>query len=262
MSPETTALILVALIMAPGAFVQSVSGFGMALVAVALLPLVMDDLKDAIALIAVFNLFVSTLTLFWNRSSFSWKAARPLVLGMMIGIPLGFYFLHSTDSTILIRILGCVLILIAISDIIMSRKSHYSLPTWSAWPFAIFGGVIGGAFNVGGPPIVAYTYSQNWSKTQVVAVLQSVFLIAGFFRNSLIGDLFFTGLFVALYVILPQTRRHLPAGAGAPAQPRHRPREAKPQGRHRPSRRSTGSAGSRSRGWQRSSRRAPGSETA
>jgi len=170
--------------MATAAFVQSVSGFGMALVAVALLPLVMG-LKEAIALIAVFNLFVSTLTLFWNRSSFSWKAARPLVLGMMIGIPLGFYFLHSTDSTILIRILGCVLILIALSDFIMSRKSQYSLPTWSAWPFAIFGGVIGGAFNVGGPPIVAYTYSQNWSKTQVVAVLQSVFLIAGFFRNSL-----------------------------------------------------------------------------
>jgi uncharacterized membrane protein YfcA len=184
-SPEIIALILVALIMATAAFVQSVSGFGMALVAVALLPLVMDDLKDAIALVAVFNLFVSTLTLFWNRSSFSWKAARPLVIGMIIGIPIGFYFLHSMDSTILIRILGGVLVLIALSDVIMSRKAHYSLPTWSAWPFAIFGGVIGGAFNVGGPPIVAYTYSQNWSKTQVVAVLQSVFLFAGFFRNGL-----------------------------------------------------------------------------
>ncbi|NOX99061.1 MAG: sulfite exporter TauE/SafE family protein [Verrucomicrobia bacterium] len=184
MFPEITDLFLVALIMAGAAFVQSVSGFGMAIVAVALLPLVMG-LKDAIALIAVFNLFVSTLTLFWNRSGFSWKVARPLVIGMMIGIPLGYYFLQSTDSTILIRMLGAVLILIAISDTILSRKSHLSLPNWSAWPLAIFGGVIGGAFNVGGPPIVAYAYSQNWSKTQIVATLQSVFLIAGLFRNGL-----------------------------------------------------------------------------
>ena len=184
MSPEITALILVALIMATASFVQSVSGFGMAIVAVALLPLVMD-LKDAIALVAVFNLFVSTLTLFWNRSGFSWKIARPLVIGMIIGIPIGFFFLHSTDSTVLIRILGGILILIAISDTILARKHHYSLPAWSAWPFAIFGGVIGGAFNVGGPPIVAYTYSQKWSKIQIVAALQVVFLIAGFFRNGL-----------------------------------------------------------------------------
>lgn len=184
MTPEITALILVALIMATAAFVQSVSGFGMAIVAVALLPLVMD-LKDAIALIAVFNLFVSALTLIWNRAGFSWKIARPLILGMMIGIPLGFFFLHSTDSTILIRVLGIVLIFIAISDVILSRKSQYSLPSWSSWPLAIFGGVIGGAFNVGGPPIVAYIYSQKWSKTQIVAVLQSVFLFGGFFRNGL-----------------------------------------------------------------------------
>ncbi len=184
MPPEITALILVALFMAGAAFVQSVSGFGMAIVAVATLPLVMD-LKDAIALIAVFNLFVSTLTLFWNRSGFCWKDARPLVIGMIIGIPLGYHFLQNTNSTLLIRVLGAVLILIAISDTLLARKSQFSLPTWSAWPLAMFGGVIGGAFNVGGPPIVAYTYSQRWSKTQVVATLQTVFLIAGFFRNGL-----------------------------------------------------------------------------
>lgn len=184
MSPETTALILVALFLAAAAFVQSVSGFGMAIVAVATLPLVMD-LKDAIALIAVFNLFVSTLTLFWNRSGYSWKVARPLVLGMMLGIPIGFYFLHTADPAIVIRVLGAILILIALSDTVLSRKSRFTLPTWSAWPIAVFGGSIGGAFNVGGPPVVAYAYSQNWSKTQTVAVLQTVFLIAGGFRNAL-----------------------------------------------------------------------------
>ncbi len=184
MPPETTVFILVALFLAASAFVQSVSGFGMAVVAVATLPQVIS-LKDAIALIAVFNLFVSTLTLFWNRSGFSWKVARPLVLGMSLGIPIGFFFLHTADAVIVIRALGAILILISLCDSLLSRRSHLSLPAWSAWPIAFFGGAIGGAFNVGGPPVVAYTYSQNWSKTQTVAVLQTVFLIAGAFRNAL-----------------------------------------------------------------------------
>lgn len=48
-----------------------------------------------------------------------------------------------------------------------------------------------------------------------------------FFRNSLIGDLFFTGLFVALYVILPRftgstatARQHEPPALGPTASPR------------------------------------------
>ena len=45
----------------------------------------------------------------------------------------------------------------------------------------------GGAFNVAGPPVVAYAYSQPWSKTQTVAVLQTVFLLCGLLRNGLMA---------------------------------------------------------------------------
>ena len=67
---------LVALVLAFASFVQSASGFGFALVAVAALPQIIG-LAPAIALIAVFNLLVSISTLWWNRKDFSWSKAWP-----------------------------------------------------------------------------------------------------------------------------------------------------------------------------------------
>ncbi len=185
MPPESIAAAV--LILSAAAFVQSVSGFGMALVASAALPLVMP-LHEGIALVAVFNLFVCVVTLWHNRAAFSWSSAWPIALFMCLGIPIGFFFLHSADPAILIRVLGAVLVTIAIFDLRFSPKAdHHRMPGWAAAPLGLLGGVVGGAFNVGGPPVVAYVYSQNWEKARNVAVLQTVFLCGGLTRNALMG---------------------------------------------------------------------------
>ena len=194
---------LVALVLAFASFVQSASGFGFALVAVAALPQIIG-LAPAIALIAAFNLLVSLSTLWWNRKDFSWSKAWPLTLAICITLPIGFWFLKNAGGTVLIRVLGVILITVALMDLRLSvpamlrarlgkakveRKTktevRASLPKWSVWPLGLIGGLLGGAFNVAGPPAVAFAYSQPWSKTQTVAVLQTVFLIAGLMRNGL-----------------------------------------------------------------------------
>lgn len=184
MPPESIAAAV--LILSVAAFVQSVSGFGLALVASAALPLVMP-LHDLIALVSVFNLFVCVVTLWHNRTAFSWSSAWPIALFMCAGIPIGFFFLHRTDPEVLIRVLGAALVAIALFDLRFSPKNEYQLPRWSVAPLGLIGGVAGGAFNVGGPPIVAYVYSQNWEKARNVAVLQTVFFCAGLTRNVLMG---------------------------------------------------------------------------
>jgi uncharacterized membrane protein YfcA len=177
-------LIGVVIVLAVSAFVQSVSGFGLALVAMAGLPALME-VRGAIALVAVANLFVAIMTLIANRSGFSWQRAWPLVCGSMVGIPLGYFYMHHMDGEVVIRILGAVLIGLALLELSFSKKRHLVLPRWAAFPCAFVGGTIGGAFNTGGPPIVAYVYSQEWEKTQIVAVLQSTFLCGGLLRNGL-----------------------------------------------------------------------------
>lgn len=193
---------LVALVLAFASFVQSASGFGFALVAVAALPQIIG-LEPAIALIAAFNLLVSLSTLWWNRKDFSWSKAWPLTLAICITLPIGFWLLKSADGTKLIRVLGVILITVALMDLRLSvpamlrarlgkatlqrnpeAEERATLPAWSVWPLGFIGGVLGGAFNVAGPPAVAYAYSQPWSKTQSVAALQTVFLLAGLMRNG------------------------------------------------------------------------------
>jgi uncharacterized membrane protein YfcA len=174
----------IVVVLAVSAFVQSVSGFGLALVAMAALPALMD-VKAAIALVAMTNLFVAVMTLFLTRAGFSWGRAWPLVLGVMVGIPLGFFYLHELDGAVVIRVLGVVLIGLALLELSFSKRRHVVLPRWAAFPCALVGGTIGGAFNTGGPPIVAYVYSQDWRKTEIVAVLQSTFLCGGVLRNGL-----------------------------------------------------------------------------
>ncbi len=197
---------LVALILAGAAFVQSASGFGFALVAVAALPQIIG-LEAAISLIAAFNLLVSLSTLWLNRGDFSWSRTWPLTVAICATLPIGFWFLKNADGTVLIRVLGVILITVAVIDLRISALKFFrtrfgkdstrirstitaneeirTLPTWSVWPLGMIGGLLGGAFNVSGPPAVAYAYSQPWSKLQTVAVLQTVFLIAGLFRNGL-----------------------------------------------------------------------------
>jgi hypothetical protein len=55
-------------------------------------------------------------------------------------------------------------------------------------PFGMAGGFFGGAFNIGGPPVVAYAYSQGWSKSQIVATLQVVFVVGSAYRMLLMGS--------------------------------------------------------------------------
>ena len=184
MPPES--IVAAVVILSLAAFVQSVSGFGMALVATSALPLVMP-LREAVSLVAVFNLFVSGVTLWHHRGEFCWKDTWPIMTCLCVGIPVGFFFFHATDGTLLVRALGGILVLIALFDLRFSPSRDYRLPKWSVVPLGLTGGVVGGAFNVGGPPIVAYVYSQGWEKARNVAVLQTVFLAGGFTRNALMG---------------------------------------------------------------------------
>ena len=73
------------------------------------------------------------------------------------------------------------------------------MPAWMGWPCGFVGGFFGGAFNTGGPPMVAFCYSQPWTKQQIVATLQVAFLVATSFRVALMT---FTGYFDQRILVL------------------------------------------------------------
>jgi uncharacterized membrane protein YfcA len=177
---------LLVAIVTVAAFAQGLTGFGFGLVAMALLPLFMD-FKDAVALVAVLNLLVCAATFLSTRRHVVWRRVASLAVASALGVPLGVWALVRWDARWLLGILGAWMIAFAISELLLARWWRPRFPEWSGWPVGLMSGALGGAFNAGGPPAIAYVYSQPWSKEETVAALQVVFGASAVVRVALMG---------------------------------------------------------------------------
>lgn len=177
---------LAILILALAGFMQGLTGFGFGLISMALLPLVLP-FKEALVVVAVLNVPVCALTLFTNWRHFQWRRGIALALGSSAGVPIGFYLLVQLDGALLLRILGGLLSLFAVNELFLAKRFPLRFPSWSGFPVGLLSGSIGGAFNVGGPPVIAYVYSQAWTKEEIVAVLQLVFGTGALLRLGFVG---------------------------------------------------------------------------
>ncbi len=176
--------LIVAVILFAAAYLQSATGFGLALVCMAFAPLVLP-VSSAIIYVSIASFFVNLFVIFANRSGFSWRRAVPLSLGMGLGIPLGYYGLRALDGEWVVRLLGVILMAISVTEFLQKRFIRIHFPEKSGGLFGFLGGILAGSFNVGGPPVVVFAYSMRWSKVETVAVLQTVFIFGGLVRNVL-----------------------------------------------------------------------------
>tara|TARA_R110002096_G_scaffold273422_11_gene467311 strand:+ start:256 stop:1017 length:762 start_codon:yes stop_codon:yes gene_type:complete len=173
----------------------------------AILPWLTGDFQTSFTLVALNSIIIPGLIMFNTRREFKFRPAVALAIAAVFGTFLGFHFMNrNVEGAIFIRFFGAVLILFTVVDIILTRAFRYTMPKWMAWPCGMLGGFFGGAFNIGGPPMVAYVYSQPWSKQQTVATLQAAFIAATGYRICLMG---FNGYFdrsvfhLTLYTVIP-----------------------------------------------------------
>jgi uncharacterized membrane protein YfcA len=201
----TTWMVFSVLAICLAGLAQGLTGFGFGLVAIALLPLLMN-LKEAVAMAALLNLVVCAKTFLSVRAHYSWRQGLGLVVGACLGVPLGTYALVQLDEVMLLRVLGSVMLLFSANELILARAKSLRLSPRLGLPFGLVSGGLSGAFGVGGPPAIAFAYAQAWSKEQVVALLQVVFGLSAILRLLLLGNAgFFTSrlLSVGLWSVLP-----------------------------------------------------------
>lgn len=164
-------------------FVQGVLGFGFGLVAMALLPLLIS-VKEASPLVVLFSLPLAMIVLGIHWRHFQWRDGWVLLLGSCAGIPLGVYSLTYFSAELLLRLLGGVLLLFSAYELVGRRlqRGHRAPPKWSEPFFGLVSGTTSGAFNAGGPPLVAYVYAQPWHQERKVALLQVLFSVGAVLR--------------------------------------------------------------------------------
>jgi uncharacterized membrane protein YfcA len=181
--PHVTLAVVLALSFA--AFVQGLTGFGFGMAAVALLPLAMG-LKDAQVVVAILTGVVCAATFLPQWRHFRWQQGRGLVIGAGIGVPLGFWALVYSPATLLLRLLGLLLCVFSASELWLGGRTPARIPPALSFPVGIVSGCLGGALNMGGPPAIAYVYSQSWTKEQIVSMLQVVFGVSALLRLALL----------------------------------------------------------------------------
>jgi len=161
------------------AFTQGVAGFGFGLVAMGLLPLVMPELV-AIPFVAVYALCVALLIAWEERRFLRPHRIRPLLFGLAFGAPLGIFFLGVADPKYVRLTLGLFLIAYSLWSLLIAwRLAPRRISGRWGYLAGLGSGVLGTAFNTGGPPLVVYATLKAWDKTVVKSTLNATFAVTG-----------------------------------------------------------------------------------
>jgi uncharacterized membrane protein YfcA len=158
-----------------GAFTQSLTGFGSALVAMALLPPLLG-LTTTAPLVAGTTLCLEALMLIRYRQSFKFDTIWQMLTASLVGVPLGVYFLSHTDEKWALLILSVGIIGYALYALIGLHLPELTHPLWG-WATGLVSGVLGGAYNTSGPPVVIYGNCRRWSADEFKSNLSGFFII-------------------------------------------------------------------------------------
>lgn len=168
-------LLFTSLIIFIGCFTQGLTGFGLGLVTMAMLPALIG-LQAATPLIALVGIVLELIMLVRYRDAMQFKFIWPLLAACMAGIPFGVFYLIHADEELALFILGTLIIVYALYALIGFRLPVLSHPIW-AWFFGIAGGILGGAYNTAGPPVILYGNCRKWSPHEFKSNLAGFFLI-------------------------------------------------------------------------------------
>jgi uncharacterized membrane protein YfcA len=169
------ATFLVGSILFLSAFTQSLSGFGLALVSMALLPAVIS-LHTATPLVALAAVVIEAVLLVRYREALEVRAIWRVVLAALVGIPFGVYWLSQVDERLALILLGLVVSGYALYALLGLRLPGLKHPVW-AYLAGLLGGLLGGAYNTSGPPVIIFANCRGWPREVFKSNLQGYFIV-------------------------------------------------------------------------------------
>jgi uncharacterized membrane protein YfcA len=168
-------LSLVIIICFLASLIQSLTGFGSALVAMPLLTRLLG-LHLAAPLTALLSLIIEAVLLIRYRRSLNLKLVWRLILGLLVGIPLGFLALRTVPERAALALLSVVILGYAAYALLNLKLPKLAHPIW-AYTVGLLAGLLGGAYNTTGPPVIIYGDTRRWEPTEFKANLQGFFII-------------------------------------------------------------------------------------
>jgi uncharacterized protein len=170
------ALAVVVAVVAGAAAVQTLTGFGFALIAVPLLSFAIDT-KAAVVVAATLGLVASTWQAINERAQRDDATVVRMLLGSALGAPLGLVVLQVTPERALRAILAVTIVGFVV---IGARRTVHSMRAGRAdIAFGAFSGVLSTSLSTNGPPLVMALHTRGLEPAAFRATLATVFCGAG-----------------------------------------------------------------------------------
>jgi hypothetical protein len=134
-------------------------------------------IQTATPLVAFAASTIAFTILVKNWQAVDLKGAWRLIASSLLGIPVGILLLKSAPERLVQVLLGTSLALFGLYNLTALQLPR--LEAKSAYPFGFVAGILGGAYNTNGPPIVVYGTLCRWPPERFRATLQCYFFPTG-----------------------------------------------------------------------------------
>jgi uncharacterized membrane protein YfcA len=162
-------------ILATASFVYGLTGFGIGLVALSLLPFLIPP-ATVVPLIIVYGaVFALTMTIQLRREIVL-SCLAELLLGTLLGTPAGVWVLATLPAAALKRLIGLMLIVLVLIEWCGAYPRQVSGRGWGVGA-GVLSGLLGGAIATPGPPVILYVVAQGWQPRAIKATLQAFLVV-------------------------------------------------------------------------------------
>lgn len=162
---------------------QGFFGFGFGILAMGGLTL-SYDLLHAGGLVNLTSLVLEAWLLLQLRHAVLWGVVGRLIPPALVGVAAGVAALGGFDRALMVRALGATIIVIAAWNLAAPALRSRDTRAWDVG-VGLLAGLLSGAFNTGGPPLVAHLYRRPDPPDAVKATIQALFLAMGVARLAL-----------------------------------------------------------------------------
>ena len=161
--------------LAVASFVFGLTGFGIGLVALSVLPFLLPP-TTVVPLITLFGSAFAALMFYQLRRDIQWPQLTHLLLGTLLGTPVGVWMLGSFSPGVLKRLIGVILMTVVMIEWYGAYPAKLPGRSWGL-SAGLLAGLLGGAIATPGPPVILYAVAQGWPPRLMKAMLQAFFLV-------------------------------------------------------------------------------------
>lgn len=181
--------------------IQSLTGFGFAIVSTPLL-LMVYDAKEVVVLLQFLSVVLDTVFVFFVKDNIDWHFLKPLLIGSVIGHPIGILIYLFVPTIGLKIFIACVILsFLFLTKIYRKQLAETSCKTGVV---GCLSGILNTSTSMSGPPLIIYLTSTNRDKTSLRATCIAYFTIInylGIFAFYLAGKDFSFAIEQSIYIV-------------------------------------------------------------